>query len=47
MKARNKFVRKGRTLSGVGGLSKTPLSHEHYRQTFIGLKILIDTDIFS
>ena len=33
---------------GVGGLSNTPpISHEHYRQNFIGFKIWVDTETLS
>ena len=37
----NKFVRRGPSLSGVGGLTKTPPTCicKHHRQNFIGFKI--------
>ena len=34
----NKFVRRGPTLSGVGGYRTHYLSHEHYSQNFIDIK---------
>ena len=46
----NKFVRRGPTFSGVGGWGgyrRHQLSYEHYRQHFIGFKILVGTEIFS
>ena len=46
-----KFVRRGPTLSGVGGYQpgygRHHLSHEHYPQNFIGFKISVETEIFS
>ena len=43
----NKFVWIGPTLSGVGGYQRHHLSREHYRQTFIGFNIWVDTEMFS